>query len=360
MFDFRFADKAALQFLALIPVLFILVRWMAGRTRQVLSSQLSPKVQAYLTRSLAPSRRKLKLWLQCLTILFFVLALARPQSGESLQKAKSEGLEMVLAIDVSNSMLSEDARPSRLELAKRELNRFIDSLSGDKVGLVAFAGSAILLSPMTADKNALKMYIESLSPETVSTQGTDFKKALNESYQALQRGGLGEEEGAPGGSGATRVIVVASDGEDNEKGGLDTAKKISDQGVRIYTLGFGTEAGGKIPMRDRNGNLVGYKKTKDGQDVVSRSTGEALKALADAGKGDFHQVTFGGDAVKILKDNIDKLQRAQIDSMEVTHYNEHYQLFLLLGILLALLEIFLGERKKEGRLWKGRFEVPEA
>lgn len=355
MFDYRFADQAALNLLALIPLLIFLLWWMRKRTAAVLQSQISPKISAFLTRSLAPRRRTIKIWLQCFALLFFVLALARPQSGEGKQKAKSEGLEIMLAVDVSNSMLAEDVRPSRLELAQKELSRFVDSLAGDKVGIVAFAGSAILLSPMTNDKGALKMFLESLSPDAVSTQGTDFKKALNEAEQALKRGGT--EDGS-GPSGVTRVIVVASDGEDNEKGGLDTAQKIAADGIRIFTLGFGTEAGGQIPVRDEHGNLTGYKKDKSGQTVVSKSTGEALKALAEAGKGTYSQVTFGGDAVQHLRSSIDQLQRAQFDTMEVSHYNEHYQTFLLIGLIFALIEILLGERKSEGRIWRGRFEVP--
>lgn len=353
MFDYRFADRAALNLLMLIPMLVFLLWWMRKRTQSVIQSQITPKIAKFLTRSLAPGRRTLKLWLQCLALLFFILALARPQSGEGKQKAKSEGLEIVLAVDVSNSMLAEDIRPSRLQLAQKELSRFVDSLGGDKVGLVAFAGSAILLSPMTNDKGALKMYIESLSPEAVSTQGTDFKKALNEAYQAINRGGADEES-----RNVTRVIVIASDGEDNEKGGLDLAQKIAGEGIRIFTLGFGTEGGGQIPVRDDHGNLVGYKKDKSGQTVVSKSTGEALKALAEAGQGTFQQVTFGGDAVQNLRSSIDKLQKAQYDTMEVSHYNEHYQAFLLIGLIFALLEVWLGERRSEGRLWRGRFEVP--
>ena len=353
MFDYRFADRAALNLLMLLPVLVLLLWWTGNRTRAVIQAQIAPKIARYLMRSLAPNRRKLKLWLQCLSLLFFVIALARPQSGEGKQKAKSEGLEIVLAVDVSNSMLAEDVRPSRLELAQKELSRFIDSLGGDKVGLVAFAGSAILLSPLTNDKGALKMYLESLSPSAVTTQGTDFKKALNEASSALRRGGTEVEE-APN---VTRVIVVASDGEDNEKGGLDTAQKIAGEGFRIFTLGFGTENGGQIPVRDNQGNMIGYKKDKKGQPVVSKSTGEALKALAEAGQGTYQQVTFGGDAVKHLRESIDTLQKAQFDTMEVSHYNEHYQAFLGIGLLLALLELLLGERKSEGRIWRGRFEV---
>lgn len=356
MVEFRFADHSALQFFALIPVLILLLWWTSRQTKQILGAQISAKVSEFLLRSLSTKRRRIKVVLQCVTIFFFVLALARPQSGESVQKAKSEGLEIVIAVDVSNSMMAEDARPSRLELAKKELSRFLDSLGGDKVGLVAFAGSAILLSPMTGDKNALKMFIESLSPTAVSTQGTDFRKAISESYQALQRGGLDNDETNK----VTKVIVVASDGEDNEKGALELAEKIADEGVRIFTLGFGTEGGGKIPVRDRAGNLVGYKKSKDGQDVITKSTGEALKKLSEAGKGIYQHVTFGGDAVKVLRDNIDRLQKAQIDALEVTSYNEHYQLFLLVGILLAMLEVFLGERRPDGRIWKGRFEVSQS
>ena len=139
---------------------------------------------------------------------------------------------------------------------------------------------------------------------------------------------------------------------------MEQAEKIAGEGIRIFTLGFGTEAGGQIPVRDANGNLIGYKKDSKGQVVISKSTGESLKAIAEASKGTFQQVTFGGDAVKNLKANIDQLQRAQLDTMEINHYNEHYQTFLFFGILLALIELFLGERKSEGRIWKGRFEVP--
>lgn len=354
MFGYRFADQAAFQLWGLIPLVVIAVWWTAKRTRHVIGSKIQPQIARFLMRSVSARKRKWKLILQCLTLFFFVFALARPQSGQGKQKAKSEGLEMVLAVDVSNSMLAEDERPSRLELAKHELDHFLDTLGGDKVGLVAFAGSAVLLSPMTTDKSALKMYIDSLSTDAVSTQGTDFKRALSEAYNALQRGGVESDEKER----ITKVIVVASDGEENEEEGLAEARKIAAKGVRIFTLGFGTAQGGRIPMRDQNGNLTGYKKDRKGQEVITRSTGASLKALAQAGQGTYQQVTFGGDAVGNLKSNIDQLQRAQFDTMEFTHYNEHYQQFLFVGILFALIEIFLGERKSEGRLWRGRFEVP--
>lgn len=351
--DFRFADPAAFRLLGLVPIVILLVWWTSKRTRAVVESQIAPKMVGFLTRSVSTRKRRWKLVLQVVALACFVLALARPQSGEGKQKAKSEGLELMLVVDVSNSMLSEDVRPSRLELAKKELSRLIDTLGGDKVGLVAFAGSAILLSPLTNDKAALKMYLDSLSPDTVTTQGTDFRKALSEAFTALQRGGNESDEVQK----VTKVIVVASDGEENEKGGLDTAKKVAGDGVRIFTLGFGTDQGGQIPVRDRNNSVVGYKKDKSGQTIISRLTGEALKALAEAGQGSYAAVTFGGDAIRQLKSQIDQLQRAQFDTMEFSHYDEHYQVLVFLGLVLALIELFLSDKRGEGRLWRGRFEV---
>jgi Ca-activated chloride channel family protein len=350
---FVFADQQAFELLLLVPLIFFLSLWMNRRVRQVVASKISKKLLPNLTRTVSLSARKWKLILQCATLAFFILALARPQSGESQQKARSEGVEIVLAVDVSNSMMSEDVRPSRLELAKKELTRLLDQFTGDKVGLVAFAGSAILLSPLTSDKSAIKMYLEGLSPSSVATQGTDFKRALDEAYHALDRGGVESDSE----NRVTKVIVIASDGEDNEKGALDMAQKIAKEGVRIFTLGLGTAQGGTIPIRDERGNLLGYKKDKNRNDIISKSTGEALEALAKAGQGSFHQVTFGGDTVKLLKTEMDRLQKAQFDSLDFKQYTEHYQMFLLCGILLGLIEFLLGERRGEGRIWQGRFEV---
>ena len=353
---FNFGDRAALQLLFLIPVIFLLGLWLNNRGRQVLNKNVSTKLFAFLTRTVSAPKRKWKLILQCLTLFLFIIALARPQSGESKQKAKSEGLEIVLAVDVSNSMIAEDVKPNRLDLVKKELSRLLDQFSGDRVGLVAFAGSSILLSPMTSDKNAIKMYIEALSPEAVSSQGTDFKRAIDEAYGAMDRGGLESDSDRR----VTKVIILVSDGEDNEKGALDAAQKVAGEGVRIFTLGVGTAAGGQIPLRDQMGNLLGYKKDAQGRDVISKSTGESLMALAKAGQGSYHQITFGGDAVKVLKDELNRLQKAQFDTLDFKQYTEHYQIFLFLGILLGLLELFLGDRRKEGRLWQGRFEVSKS
>lgn len=353
--EFRFQNPTAFQILWLVP-LIVGLSWYLGRAQlRKIQKSLGARLTPFLTSSISRSRRRMKLLLQLGVLTFFVFSLARPQSGESKKKIKSEGVEIMLLVDVSNSMLAEDARPSRLELAKRELSRLMDMMEGDKVGLIAFAGSAVLLSPLTPDRAALKMFIDSLIPNSVSTQGTEFRKALQEAGTALIRGGAE----ATAESSVTKVIVIASDGEDNEPGAIDAAKELVDKGVRIFSLGFGTEKGAPIPVRDERGNLRGYKKDRNGQTVMSTTKGTVLKTLAAEGRGSFHHVTFGGNAVSRLYDEIKTLERSQFETAEVTDYDENYQGLLLVGIILALLEWLLGERRRTGRLWRGRFEVAE-
>lgn len=352
---YRFENPAAFNLLFFIPLLVVLAWYLISFQRKKIQTVIGERLAPFLTASLSTHRRTIKLTLELAVLTFFVLALARPQSGQSKKKVKSEGVEVMLLVDVSRSMLAEDTRPSRMDLAKKELSRLLDMMEGDRVGLIAFAGSAVLLSPLTSDKAALKMFIESLSPEAVTTQGTEFRKALDEAGMALTRGGLEVTSDSV----VTKVIVVASDGEDNEPGAMDVASQLADKGVHIFTLGFGTEKGGPIPLRDQRGNLRGYKKDKSGKVILSTTKGTVLKSLANEGEGSFYHVTFGGNSVSRLYDDLKRLERSEFDSAEVTDYGEHYQLLLLLGLLLAGLEIFLRERRGEGRIWRGRFEVAD-
>lgn len=349
----RFANDIALQLLWLLPVLWFLSWFLIRQSAKKLNQNLGSKIASVLAASLSTKKRKFKAFLEIAALLFFIVALARPQSGQSQQEVKSEGVEVMLLVDVSQSMMAEDVRPSRLDLAKKELIRFLDFAGGDRVGLIAFAGSAALLSPVTTDKSALKMFIESLTTESVSTQGTEFRKALEQANSAFSRGGIeaGEE------SVVTRVILIASDGEDNEQGALEIAEELADRNVRIFTLAFGTEKGAPIPLRDPRGNLMGYKKDSKNQVVMTSTKGTVLKNLAQVGKGSFHHVTFGGDAIRRVKDEIRGLEQSLFESSQVTNYDESYQSFLFLGLFLALVELLLGERRSQGRVWKGRFEV---
>jgi Ca-activated chloride channel family protein len=343
--SYRFADPAAFHYLWILPLLFFITWYLAKQSHAKFEKALGSKLAPFLLASVSQTRRWWKLILKSVVLGFFVFALARPQSGESEKKVRSEGVEIMLLVDVSRSMMAEDTKPSRLQLAKKELSRLIDRLDGDKVGLIAFAGSAILLTPLTPDKPAVKMFLDSLSPDAVKTQGTDFKKALSETSSAFSRGGLESGESSV----VTKVVVIASDGEDNEQGAIDAAGALSEKGIRIFTLGFGTEKGAPIPVRDERGNLRGYKKDKSGKEVVSKTKGTVLKNLAAEGKGSFHHVTFGGNAISSLHKEIKKLEQTEFESAEMTDYDENYQIFLLIGLLFFVGRIVF---ERAGRLCK--------
>ncbi len=352
---FRFANPHAFYYLAFVLLFIALYLLFDKKRNALLETPLGDKVFQVLSESVSLRKRNLKRALQVITLILFIFTWARPQSGKSEQKVKSEGIELMFLVDVSNSMLTEDIKPSRLELAKKELKRFLNYSAGDKIGLIAFAGSAILLSPMTQDKGALKMYIDSLSPDSVYTQGTVFKKALSEAQSAFVRGGIeGDDK-----SHVTRAIILVSDGEDNEQGALEAAESLLKDGVRIFSLAVGTEKGGTIPVRNKRGELKGFRKDKSNQIILSKTKGTILKKLAEKGKGSFHHLTFGSDVMRKVSDDIKKLDKAEFDNSTVAQYNEKFQLVLLFGIFFLFLEMSLGEKRTQGRLWFGRFEKME-
>jgi Ca-activated chloride channel homolog len=352
----RFASPEAFQLLWIIPIVWLASIAFERRARKLIQKALGEKLTPFLSSSVSRPRRHVKLALKLLSFAFFVTALARPQLGKSLQEVKVQGVEMVIAFDVSNSMLAEDVKPSRLQHAKSEMNRLLDALAGDKVGLVAFAGSAVVLSPLTTDKGSLKMFIDGLTPDSVETQGTNITKALDEARGVFDRGGAENDET----SRVTRVILIVSDGEDQEKGALEQAKKFAQDGTRIFTLAFGTERGAPIPTRDERGFLRSYKRDRSGKEVISTVKGDFLKQLSEVGNGSFHHATFGGQEAKAIKADIDKLQKAEFASSLATSYDERFQIPLALGFLIMMIEMLIGERKSAGRIWKGRFEVPES
>ncbi|MEY4617760.1 MAG: hypothetical protein RJB66_2720 [Pseudomonadota bacterium] len=349
----RWADSNFLIWLTLIPPLYFGLTYLSRKKMEMLRRTLGEKVLPVLLSGFSARRQQLKLALLCLSLVLALLALARPQFGESKENVKSLGVELMILFDVSQSMLAEDVSPSRLEVAKREVVRFLDKVPGSKVGLVAFAGSAALVSPITTDSSAIKMFVESLTTEAIATQGTEFKMALEQAEAAFNRGGEdGDNE-----SKVTRVILIVSDGEDQEPGAIETAEKLTEKGVRIFSVAVGTEKGGPIPLRDGNGFLRGMKKNSSGQPIISTSRGDVLKSLAKAGKGSFYTATFGGQYIDSLVEDINKLEKTEFDSQTMVSYQERYQLFLLLGILFLLIELYLNAPRGESGEWRGRFQA---
>jgi Ca-activated chloride channel homolog len=353
---FRFESYSYLHLLWLVFVLIGLSVLGMRRAWQKLVRAFGEKLSPLLASSVSQKKRNLKLILQTVTLSLMVIALARPQAGQSTQEVRSEGVEIMLLADVSDSMLADDLRPSRLEQAKIDMSRLIDLLSGNKVGVVAFAGSAALLSPLTNDPSSLKLFVESLTPTSVSSQGTNFKEALDSARLAFERGGVEKDDAVR----VTRVILIFSDGEDHEPGATDLAKKLSSEGTKIFAVAYGTEKGAPIPLRDSLGYLKGYKKDMKNNTILTTVNGEALKLLAQVGGGSFFFASPGSTYLQHLVEDINKLEKSQFDSQMAVQYDEKFQTFLLLALLTGMFEIFLGERRARFRLWRGRFEVPSA
>lgn len=352
---FRFENQSAFQILILLPLLIGIGIVTYRRAEAQLKKAFGQKMLPFLTASISTSKRKWKTVLQTVAVILMIIALARPQAGQSKQEVKVEGVEVVVLADVSTSMLADDVRPSRLEQMKIDLSRLVDLMPGNKIGIIAFAGSPALLSPLSTDPGALKLYIDSLAVTSVSSQGTEFKRALIDAKEAFQRGGVSKDDVTR----VTRVVIIVSDGEDHEQGALEEAKKLASEGTRIFTVAYGTEKGAPIPERDSLGYLRGYKKDKAGQTILTTVHGGALKELAQAGQGGFYHAVSSGDHLKALVEDINKLEKAQFQSEMAVQYDEKFQSFVLTAIIILILELLLGERRGAFRIWQGRFEVPQ-
>lgn len=319
-----------------------------------LSKAFGDRLAPYLTRSVSQTKRTAKIILQALVLSIMILALARPQAGQSKEEIKSEGIEVVFAVDVSESMLADDVRPSRLEQAKVDLGKLVDLMTGNKIALVAFAGSAALLSPLTNDPSSLKLFIDSLTTNSVSTQGTNFAQALEEARGAFKRGSENSDNTAK----VNRAVIILSDGEDHEPGAHKVAETMASEGTRIFTLAYGTQKGGPIPERDALGYLKGYKKDHGGNTILTTVNGDELKKLADSGRGQFNFASPGTNYLNRIWEAINAIEKTQFESQMAMQYQELFQRVLLCALILGMIELSLGERRTPFRLWRGRFEVP--
>jgi Ca-activated chloride channel family protein len=349
----KWGNPQAFYFLILVAIFVVFYFIFEKYFSLKLNKAFGKKVADYLTQSLSLRGRRLQMVLQTVGLVFIIVAFARPQAGESQQQIKSEGIELLVLADVSDSMMAEDVKPSRLSQMRIELTKLLELMPGNKIGIIAFAGSSALLSPLTSDPNALRMYIDSLDINSVSSQGTNFETALTYAKEAFEKGGVTQDNSAR----TTRVILVASDGEDQEKGAIDTAQKLAKEDIRIFTMAYGTEKGGAIPVRDNYGNTIGYKKDGSGQTILTQVKGDFLKSLADAGGGQFYFAYFNGDHLRQFVDNIGNLEKTEFQSSLMTQYEEKFTIPLLIGIILILISIFVSDRKSKNATLKGKYET---
>ncbi len=326
---FRFENPAFLYLLIIIPVI-IVIRLLEMRKRKLklkkfgdlsLLKQLMPDVSSY--------RKSLKFWLMVAALALLIVMLARPQMGTKISQEKRKGIEVIISLDISNSMRAEDVVPSRLDKSKMLVENMVDNFTNDKVGLVVFAGDAFIQLPITSDYVSAKMFLQNTDPSLIATQGTDLAGAIELSSKSFtQQDKVG------------RAILIITDGEDHEGGAIEAAEKARKNGIMVFVLGVGSTKGSPVP--DGNG---GYMKDNSGQEVISALNEEMCKQVAQAGGGAYIHVDNTSLAQRQLNDELTKLQKGDISSVVYSEYDEQFQAVGILVLILLIIEMLILERK---------------
>ena len=332
-----FAAPHYLLLLLLIPFFFLgMGLWLWGRRRR-----LRRFGDEALVNELMPSWSRGKLWVRTvllsLAFFFFVIGLSRPQIGAKLKDHKIKGAEIMIVLDVSNSMLAQDYSPDRLERAKLAISRITDKLKDDRIGLIVFAGTSFVQLPITSDYVSAKMFLNSISTESIPIQGT----AIGDAISTAVRGFSAQSE-------HSRAIIVITDGENHEDDAVAAAKQAAEAGIKVYTIGVGSADGQPIPM---NGELL---KDKDGNIVVTRLDEETLRKVASAGGGaDVHGGNDECGLTPIISD-IRKMEDEEYNSVVFEEYNEQFMYFLGIALVLFVLEMLVGDRRARRHLFEGK------
>lgn len=333
----RFEDPIYLWLLLLVPAL-ALVRFLGWRKRQgklkkfgdpTLLRQLMPDVSKY--------RPSVKFWLLEAVLAILVLMVARPQMGTKISHEKRRGIEAIICMDISNSMKAEDVVPSRLDKSKMLVESMMDHFTNDKIGLVVFAGDAFVQLPITSDYVSAKMFLQNTDPSLIATQGTDIGRAIQVAMHSFTKQ---EKVG--------RAIIVITDGEDHEGGAEEAARAAKKAGINVFILGVGDPKGAPIPMG--NGD---YMKDQSGQTVMSALNEQMCKQVAQAGSGTYIHVDNTSDAQDELNDQLTKLQQGETSSVIYSEYDEQFQAFGIIAILLLIIEVCILEvQNPKTRNWR--------
>ena len=327
---FRFEDPIYLWLLVLIPIL-ALIRFISYRNQK---KRLRKFGEPALLKELMPDvsrfRPSVKFWILQGALALLVLMLARPQMGTKISQEKRVGIETIICMDISNSMLAEDIVPSRLDRSKMMIENLVDHFSNDKIGLIVFAGDAFVQLPITSDYVSAKMFLSSIDPSMIATQGTDIGRAIDMATHSFT-----PEEGIG------RAIIVITDGENHEGGAVEAASAAKDAGMRVYVLGVGSSKGSPIPIPGTDD----YMKDNTGNTVMSALNEQMCKELAQAGGGAYIHVENNSAAQDQLDNELDKLSKKETTATLYSEFDEQFQAFGLLALLLLVLEICILDRR---------------
>ena len=326
---FRFEEPTYLYLLAALPLIAIL-RWLLERKQQKrLKLFGDPTLLRQLMPDVSRMRPVMKFWMLLAALALIIVMMARPQMGTRISHEKRTGIESIIAMDISNSMLAEDVTPSRLDRTKMMVENLVDNFTDDKIGLIVFAGDAFVQLPITSDYVSAKMFLSEIDPSLIATQGTDIATAINMAANSFtQQQGVG------------KAIIVVTDGEDHEGGALEAAKAAKKKGMRVYVLGVGSDKGAPIPLG--NGD---YMKDKTGNTVMTKLNEDMCRQIAEAGGGAYIHVDNNSNAQRQLDNELAKLSKKEMQSTIYSDFDEQFQAFGIIAIILLILEICILESK---------------
>ena len=332
MIQYQYPQAFYLLF-GLIPLLLLFMGFMVGR-KKALQKMGEKSLVARLSPERASFKHQLKFILICLAFVSMVIALANPQLGQSYETVTQKGIDLIVALDVSNSMLCEDEKPNRLSRAKLMVRDLIDDLKGDKIGLIIFAGNAYLQVPITGDYAAAQTLLRSVNTEMVPRQGTAIGEAIRIANRSFSEGQT-----------QYKAIVVISDGENHEGDAMEAAKEVVEAGTVVFTVGVGNpNKPSPIPIY-KNGRKLDWKRDKEGGIVSTKMDEKMLQQVATLGNGEYFRLTQGFQTAKAINRSLNQLEQQEYDTKVYTDYEDQFQIFLALAILFLVLEYFLSERR---------------
>ncbi len=320
------------------PVMFALFALSIGSRNRRLNLLADPHLLGRLVTDISSVNTAVKYLLWRLAAAFLITALINPQLGSKMAEAKVRGIDIMLAMDVSNSMMAEDLSPNRLTRAKRAIERMIDELHGDRIGIVVFAGQPFVQLPITTDYSAAKLFLSTIDTDIVPVQGTDIGSAIDLSAESFDDH-----------SQAQKVLVVITDGENHEEDAVKAARDAAKKGIKVYTIGMGSAEGAPIPRY--NGSVrTGFRTDRDGNVVVTKLNEDMLRQIADAGNGTYVRASNAEMGLTPLLDELNRLEKTDFGTVAYSEYEDRFQIFLILGLACLVLEALL--RESRGRLAK--------
>lgn len=332
--SFRFEHIIFLwSLLALIPIMIIVFifiqRWKNKRLKQLTNQQVIKRLMPNVSFTLPI----VKFIVLSFAFIFLLLGLANLQYGTTMEEAKKEGVDLMIALDVSNSMLAEDLSPNRLDRAKRAIYQLIEKLQNDRLGIIVFAGESYVQLPITTDYSSAKLFLETIGTDIVPTQGTAIGSAIDLAMESFDFETT-----------TSKAIIVITDGENHEDDAISSAQKAVEMEVSVHTIGMGSEQGAPLPIY-KMGKQVGFRTDNTGNTVVSKLDETMLKKIASAGNGSYVRATNANAGLGIIMDEIGKMEKKEFDSKVFKNYESRFQIFLLIALFLLVLEFFISTRR---------------